>query len=104
MGQNTSHEAVYLETRVEDPPNGDPQGLALLSHGRLGGSYDQPPIRLLAEYLRDKRRLRVVTWNNRGVGNSGGQSEWNDFGVWVGDAGINDYNVYLPAYPHMIDG
>ncbi|KAI0844038.1 hypothetical protein F5Y00DRAFT_249654 [Daldinia vernicosa] len=96
MGQGPSHDIVQLETRVEDPQNGkSPKGLALIAHGRLGGNFDQPPVRLLAEYLRDKKQLRVVTWNARGIGRSGGGNEWTDFGVWIGDAGINDYHRML---------
>ncbi|KAI2616742.1 Alpha/Beta hydrolase protein [Hypoxylon sp. NC1633] len=96
MGQGPSHEEVQLETRVEDPKNGrDPRGLAFIAHGRLGGTFDQPPVRLLAEYLRDERQLRVVTWNARGMGGSGGGNEWTDFGTWIGDAGINDYHRML---------
>ncbi|KAI0122292.1 hypothetical protein F4814DRAFT_408245 [Daldinia grandis] len=96
MGQGPSHDIVQLETRVEDPGNGEsPKGLALIAHGRLGGSFDQPPVRLLAEYLRDKKQLRVVTWNARGIGRSEGGNEWTDFGVWIGDAGINDYHRML---------
>ncbi|KAI1808566.1 hypothetical protein F4811DRAFT_499818 [Daldinia bambusicola] len=96
MGQGPSSQVVQLETRVEDPVNGEPpRGLALIAHGRLGGNFDQPPVRLLAEYLRDKRGLRVVTWNARGIGRSEGGNEWTDFGIWVGDAGINDYHRML---------
>ncbi|KAK6953058.1 hypothetical protein Daesc_005357 [Daldinia eschscholtzii] len=95
MGQGSSSQVVQLETRVENPSNGEPPcGLALIAHGRLGGTFDQPPVRLLAEYLRDKRGLRVVTWNARGIGRSGGGNEWSDFGIWIGDAGINDYHGY----------
>ena len=96
MGQGPSHEAVFLETRIEDPID-TPRGLALIAHGRLGGTFDQPPVRLLAEYLRDVRQLRVVTWNARGIGQSGGGNEWSDFGVWRGDAGVLDYKVQLPV-------
>ncbi|KAI1371213.1 Alpha/Beta hydrolase protein [Hypoxylon crocopeplum] len=96
MGQGPSHDEVHLETRVENPKNGkDPQGLALIAHGRLGGTFDQPPVRLLAEYLRDERQLRVVTWNARGMGGSGGGNEWTHLGVWLGDAGISDYHRML---------
>ncbi|KAI1099021.1 hypothetical protein F4804DRAFT_323125 [Jackrogersella minutella] len=109
MGQGSSHNEVRLETRVENPKDGkEPQGLALIAHGRLGGTFDQPPIRLLAEYLRDKRQLRVVTWNARGMGQSEGGNEWTDFGIWIGDAGINDYHrmlresmaQYVEDFPH----
>lgn len=96
MGQGPSAETVHLETRVEDPPNGAlPKGLALIAHGRLGGDMNGPVIRQLAEYFRDKRQLRSVTWNARGVGASGGGNEWSDLGIWMGDAAINDYNVRL---------
>ncbi|KAI4864051.1 hypothetical protein F4820DRAFT_424831 [Hypoxylon rubiginosum] len=95
MGQAPSRD-VYLETRVEDPPNeSKPRGLALVAHGRLGGNFDQPPVRLLAEYLRDKRQLRVVTWNARGIGQSEGGDEWTNFGTWIGDTGIDDYHRML---------
>ncbi|KAI1409289.1 Alpha/Beta hydrolase protein [Hypoxylon sp. FL1857] len=95
MGQGPSHE-VRLETRVENPSNGnDPRGLALISAGRAGGHFDNPPIRALAEYLRDKRQLRVVTWNPRGMGQSEGGNEWTNFGVWVGDYSIGDYRRVL---------
>lgn len=96
MGQGPSHEEVKLETRVEDPTNGEePQGLALIAHGRLGGTFDQPAVRLLAEYLRDRRQMRVVTWNARGMGQSEGKNEWSDFGVWIGEPGIGDYQRML---------
>ncbi|KAI0165427.1 hypothetical protein GGR52DRAFT_558674 [Hypoxylon sp. FL1284] len=95
MGQTPSQN-VYLETRVEDPQGGlIPRGLALIAHGRLGGNFEQPPVRLLSEYLRDKRQLRAVTWNARGIGKSGGGDEWTNFGVWIGDAGIDDYKRML---------
>ncbi|KAI1385526.1 uncharacterized protein F4822DRAFT_413329 [Hypoxylon trugodes] len=109
MGQGPSQE-VYLETRVENPPDGrEPQGLALIAHGRLGGNFDQPPVRLLADYLRDKRQLRVVTWNARGIGQSGGGNEWTDFSTWIGDPGIDDYrrmlresmDRFVQDYPHI---
>ncbi|KAI5832054.1 hypothetical protein K523DRAFT_345468 [Schizophyllum commune Tattone D] len=38
--------------------------------------------------------MRVVTWNARGTGNSGGGNEWSDFGVWMGEAAVNDYTGY----------
>lgn len=97
MGQGPSHDVVPLETRVEDPDSKDggspPRGLALIAHGRLGGSKDTPVVRQLAEYLWRERNLRVVTWNSRGVGGSGGGDEWSDLGIWMGEAGVNDYNV-----------
>ncbi|KAL7619814.1 hypothetical protein AAE478_010359 [Parahypoxylon ruwenzoriense] len=94
MGQAPSH--VDLETRVEDPWDGKtPRGLALIAHGRLGGTFDQPPVRLLAEYMRDVRQLRVITWNARGIGKSGGPNEWGDFGVWMGDPSVDDYRRIL---------
>ena len=95
MGQGPSQETVSLETRIEDPKNTPPRGLALIAHGRLGGTFDQPPVRLLAEYLRDTQQLRVVTWNARGMGQSGGGNEWSNFGVWLGDAGVFDYKVFV---------
>ncbi|KAI5863685.1 hypothetical protein GGS23DRAFT_596190 [Durotheca rogersii] len=94
MGQAPSQ--VDLETRVEDPPGGArPRGLALVAHGRLGGTMDQPPVRRLAEYLRDARRLRVVTWNARGVGASAGGNEWSSPAVWTGGPSVDDYNRLL---------
>ncbi|KAI1504604.1 hypothetical protein F5X99DRAFT_371485 [Biscogniauxia marginata] len=96
MGQAPSHDIGELETRVENPPDGrPPQGLALIAHGRMGGSFDQPPVRLLAEYLCNQRQLRVVTWNDRGVGRSPEPNEWSDFATWMGDAGTTDYNGML---------
>ncbi|OTA90856.1 hypothetical protein M434DRAFT_397629 [Hypoxylon sp. CO27-5] len=95
MGQGESHE-VHLETRVEDPNNGNnPRGLALIAHGRLGGTFDDPVVRTLAEYLRNQRQLRVVTWNARGIGQSEGGNEWTDFSIWVGDHSIGDYRRIL---------
>ena len=96
MGQTPSapsNEPILLETRVEEPTSTPPNGLALIAHGRLGGTFDQPPVRLLAEYLRDKRSLRVVTWNARGIGQSGGGSEWSGLEVWTGGPGVEDYKV-----------
>ncbi|KAJ6460823.1 hypothetical protein C8R47DRAFT_1160284 [Mycena vitilis] len=96
MGQGSSSETLHLETRVENPTDGvPPLGLALIAHGRLGGTFDQPEVRKLAEYLRDQRRLRVVSWNSRGNGASGGGNEWSDLGIWMGDAGVADYNRVL---------
>ncbi|OTA98522.1 hypothetical protein M426DRAFT_325899 [Hypoxylon sp. CI-4A] len=95
MGQGPSFSPVELEHRVENPSNGEPQGLALIAHGRLGGTFDQPPVRLLAKYLSEKRQLRVVTWNARGIGNSQGGNEWTNLGVWLGDAGVADYKNML---------
>ncbi|KAI1136526.1 hypothetical protein F5Y05DRAFT_405421 [Hypoxylon sp. FL0543] len=95
MGQSPSHE-VRLETKVEEPENGNaPQGLALISHGRAGGHFNDPAVRTLAEYLRDVRRLRVVTWNARGIGRSEGGNEWTDYGIWTGDVTIADYRRML---------
>ncbi|KAI1485216.1 hypothetical protein F5X96DRAFT_691119 [Biscogniauxia mediterranea] len=96
MGQEQSRHFSELETRVENPPDGSPpQGLALIAHGRLGGTFDQPPVRQLAEYLCRRQKLRVVTWNNRGTGNSHGPNEWVHFGTWIGDVGVGDYNAIL---------
>ncbi|KAH9906790.1 Alpha/Beta hydrolase protein [Xylariomycetidae sp. FL2044] len=96
MGQGPSREAVELETRVEDPQDGNrPEGLALIAHGRWGGTSDQPPVRLLAEYLCNHRRLRVVTWNSRGAGQTGGGSLWTAWGSWEGDADVDDYQRRL---------
>lgn len=97
MGQGPSRDAVTLEIKIEDPEE-TPRGLALIAHGRLGGTFDQPVVRLLAEYLRETRKLRVVTWNARGMGQSKGGNEWTDFGVWLGDAGIFDYKVRLSLF------
>ncbi|KAI0836059.1 hypothetical protein F5Y06DRAFT_275127 [Hypoxylon sp. FL0890] len=95
MGQGASH-TVRLETTVEDPKNGDvPRGLALIAHGRSGGHFDNPVVRTLAEYLRDARQLRVVTWNDRGIGQSEGGNEWTDYGIWVGDVTVSDYRRIL---------
>ncbi|CAJ2513286.1 Uu.00g014050.m01.CDS01 [Anthostomella pinea] len=96
MGQGPSHDVAELETRVEDPQDGRrPEGLALIAHGRLGGSFDQAPVRLLAEYFRNQRHLRVVTWNARGNGHSAGGNEWANFGNWQGDAYVDDYQRML---------
>lgn len=97
MGQGPSQDVVPLESLTEDPEADDgtcpPRGLALIAHGRLGGCKDSPVVRQLAGYLRRERRLRVVTWNDRGVGGSGGGDEWSDLGIWMGDAGVGDYQV-----------
>lgn len=97
MGEGPSQDVVPLESLTENPEDGSPpQGLALIAHGRLGGNKDSPPVRRLADYFRQERNLRVVTWNDRGVGRSGGGNEWSDLGVWMGDAGVGDYNVSVP--------
>jgi alpha/beta superfamily hydrolase len=107
QSQSTNQESITLETRIEDPPPSSsntttiPKGLALIAHGRLGGTYDQPPVRLLAEYLRDKRQLRVVTWNARGIGNSQGGNEWSGFDVWLGEPGVADYKVCFFCPPFI---
>lgn len=97
MGQQQSHEPPDLEIRVEDPAYEGttlpPKGLALIAHGRFGGTMDQPLVRQLAYYFLSERCLRVVTWNARGMGNSGGKNEWGDLGSWIGVAGVEDYNV-----------
>lgn len=91
MGQApSSPEAGRRELRVEDPEDAvAPRGLALIAHGRFG-SMDGPVVRSLAEYFRNERKLRVVTWDDLAVGGRGFQS---DFSIWVGDVAVDDYNV-----------
>jgi hypothetical protein len=94
MGQApSSFDSERHEPRVEDPDTHDdgtpPRGLALIAHGRFA-SKDQPVVRRLAEYFRNERRLRVVTWDDLAVGGRGFLGDWS---VWVGDAAANHYNV-----------
>jgi hypothetical protein len=95
MGQGQSRSTNQLQVRIEHPPAGHPtKGLAFIAHGRLGGNYDQPQIRCLADYLRNQKLCRVVTWNER-------DAEWWDAGAWVGDAAIQDYKVGVSVTPRL---
>ena len=74
---------IYLESVVQDPPSlasssSSCRGLAILAHpfGRLGGSFDDPVITHLASVLLTHAHLRVVRFNSRGVGKSGGSPSW----------------------------
>ena len=93
MGQSTSYGTPKLDYRVADPPTLPPKGLALIAHGRLGGSIDCPIVGALATCLQKRHGCRVVTWSARGIANSQGRSEWGDLGVWVGDKSREDYSV-----------
>jgi len=93
MGQAPSSEPPKLDHRIDDPPALPPKGLALIAHGRLGGTIDCPIVRALATCLRERHGCRVVTWSARGIANSGGVNEWGDLGVWVGDKSREDYSV-----------
>ena len=93
MGQSTSYGTPKLDYRVADPPTLPPKGLALIAHGRLGGSIDCPIVGALATCLQKRHGCRVVTWSARGTANSQGRSEWGDVGVWVGDKSREDYSV-----------
>ncbi|CBQ67473.1 conserved hypothetical protein [Sporisorium reilianum SRZ2] len=75
--------AIYLHTIVQDPPSlasasTSCRGLAVLAHplGRLGGSLDDPVITHVASLLLTHAHLRVVRFNARGVGKSGGSPSW----------------------------
>lgn len=105
MGQASSHDTTTttnnnLDIRVEDPGPRDaatgtaaacvvPQGLALIAHGRFANK-DHTLVRGLAEYFRDERRLRVVTWDDL---EAGGRGLSEDLMVWTGEVGAGDYNV-----------
>jgi hypothetical protein len=39
--------------------------------------------------------VRVVTWNARGNGGSGGSNEWSSLAAWMGEGNVADYNVWL---------
>lgn len=74
---------IYLQTVVQDPPSLASsstacRGLAVLAHplGRLGGSLDDPVVTHLASLLLTHAQLRVVRFNSRGVGKSGGSASW----------------------------
>ncbi|KAF6766772.1 hypothetical protein PSEUBRA_000098 [Kalmanozyma brasiliensis GHG001] len=74
---------IYLQSVVQDPPSlasssRTCRGLAILAHplGRLGGSLDDPVITHLASLLLTHAQLRVVRFNSRGVGKSGGSPSW----------------------------
>ncbi|TKY90111.1 hypothetical protein EX895_000109 [Sporisorium graminicola] len=77
------HGEIYLQSIVQDPPSlasssTSCRGLAILAHplGRLGGSLDDPVITHLASLLLTHAHLRVVRFNSRGVGKSGGSASW----------------------------
>lgn len=101
MGQTPSSPgAGRRELRVEAPDDAAaPRGLALIAHGRFS-SMDQPVVRSLAEYFRNERKLRVITWDDLAVGGRGFQA---DFSIWAGDVAVDDYNVSnilnLPPLP-----
>jgi hypothetical protein len=93
MGQGPSAGPPKLDYRTADPPTLPPRGLALIAHGRLGGSINCPIVGALATCLRERHGCRVVTWSARGIDKSEGRSEWGDLGVWVGDKSREDYAV-----------
>ena len=94
MGQApSSSEPPELDHRTADPPTLPPTGLALIAHGRLGGTLDCPIVGALAACLRERHGCRVVTWSARGIANSKGVNEWGDLDVWVGNKSSEDYNV-----------
>lgn len=95
MGQAPSSEPPKLDHRSVDPLSLPPKGLALIAHGRLGGTIDCPIVGALATCLRERHGCRVVTWSARGIANSEGANEWGDLGVWVGDKSREDYLVSL---------
>lgn len=68
---------IYLESVVQDPPS-HCRGLCILAHplGRFGGTLDDPIITHLASLLLTHAQLRVVRFNSRGVGKSGGSASW----------------------------
>ena len=99
MGQAPSSEPPKLDYRIADPPTLPPKGLALVAHGRLGGTLDCSIVGALAACLRESHDCRVVTWSARGMGNSEGVNEWGDLGVWVGDRNREDYSV-SQVIPH----
>ncbi|SNX81392.1 uncharacterized protein MEPE_00097 [Melanopsichium pennsylvanicum] len=73
---------VYLQSVVQDPPSlgtsSSCRGLAIIAHpfGRLGGSLDDPIVTHLASLLLTHAYVRVVRFNSRGVGKSGGSASW----------------------------
>lgn len=73
---------IYLQSVVQDPPalgsSSSCRGLAIIAHpfGRLGGSLDDPLVTHLASLLLTHAHLRVVRFNSRGVGKSGGSPSW----------------------------
>lgn len=93
MGQAPSSESPKLDCRTSDPLTLPPKGLALIAHGRLGGTIDCPVVGALATCLREHHGCRVVTWSARGIAKSAGANEWGDLGVWVGDKSREDYYV-----------
>lgn len=91
MGQAPStFDSELPEPRVEGPGNDSPRGLALIAHGRFG-SMNGLVVRKLAEYFRDERRLRVVTWDDLAVWD--GRDCHADWTVWTGDVAQHHYNV-----------
>jgi len=97
MGQTTSQsneEQPWLDTKVTNPI-GDPQGLALIAHGRLGGNQASFATTTLANHLRKVHHVRVITWNARGVGMSEGLREFTSVAAWTGTQNVEDYNVIL---------
>ncbi|SPO19727.1 uncharacterized protein UTRI_00120_B [Ustilago trichophora] len=82
---------IYLQSVVQDPPSlassSSCRGLAIIAHpfGRLGGSLDDPIVTHLASLLLTHAQLRVVRFNSRGVGKSGGSASW------TGKSECNDF-------------
>ena len=105
MGQSVSQssdpeEQPWLESRVTNPI-GVPQGLALIAHGKLGGNYDSRATTALVQHLSKVYRVRVITWNARGVGSSGGGGQFASLRAWIGDCNVQDYKVTLSGIAHI---
>lgn len=102
MGQASSSSSTpdgepFLETKIRDPVLGKVKGLALVAHGRLGGSSQFAATSTLAEHLRVVHGIRVVTWNAR---TSAGKGEWSSFSSWVGDENVADFKVGCASFPN----
>lgn len=73
--------ALYLQSIIQDSSSSSNtacRGLAIIAHplGRLGGSFDDAIVTHLASLFLTHFQLRVVRFNSRGVGKSGGSPSW----------------------------
>ncbi|KAG8163179.1 hypothetical protein KVR01_007657 [Diaporthe batatas] len=99
MGQApSSFDSERPEPRVEDPET-PPRGLALIAHGRFG-NMNGFVVRKLAEYFREERRLRVVTWDDLVVWD--GRDFHADWTIWIGDVAHHHYNLTRSNRQHFL--
>ena len=93
MGQAASSELSELVHQASDLPTLLPTGLALITHGGLGGPLDCPVVGALAMCLRERHGCCIVTWSTREITDSKGVNDSALLGLLIGNKGSNDYNV-----------